>query len=223
MNSASSLARHYVQHRFTALFGVLLLAIAGHGLVGLVVPVANPLDWLLGIGLVAVVFSARRGRLRWLLGGLAVVCVAARLAQGLLDHPAPLLVGQSMLALACVLATGAAIHRAFAPGTVDAERICAALDAYLLMGIAFGVGYWLMETALPGSFSSVSGEAFTPPRAIYFSFVTQATLGFGDIVPLRDHSQGVVVAQGVGGQVYLAVLIARLVSLYSVEELEEKP
>ena len=35
-------------------------------------PIANPLDWLLGIGLVAVVFSARRGRLRWLLGGLTV-------------------------------------------------------------------------------------------------------------------------------------------------------
>jgi hypothetical protein len=60
-------------------------------------------------------------------------------------------------------------------------------------------------------------EALTAPRAIYFSFVTQATLGYGDIVPVGDHAQGVVVAQGMGGQMYLAVLIARLVSLYAAQ------
>lgn len=218
MSSARSLARYYVQHRFAILFVVLLIAIAGHGLVGLVVPVANPLDWLLGIGLVAIVFSVRRAGLRWLLAGLSVVGVALRLTQGLLEHSAPPLLSQSLVAVVCVVAAGVAAHRAFASGTVDAERICAALDAYLLTGIAFGTGYWLMETALPGSFSSPSTEAFTPARAIYFSFVTQATLGFGDMVPIRAHSEGVVVAQGVGGQMYLAVLVARLVSLYSSKE-----
>ena len=218
MRSARWLAGHYVQHRFTVLFAVLLLAIAGHGFVGNVLPVANPLEWLLGISLVAVVFSARRGRLRWLLGGLTVGCVVARLAQGLLDHPAPLLVGPSLVAVVCGAAAGVAVHRAFASGPVDAERICAALDAYLLVGIAFGAGYWLMETALPGSFSSGSAEPFSPPRAIYFSFVTQATVGFGDTVPMAEHAQGVVIAQGVGGQMYLAVLVARLVSLYSARE-----
>jgi hypothetical protein len=218
MRSARSLARHYVQHRFTVLFAVLLLAIGGHGLVGNVLPVDNPLEWLLGISLVAVVFSARRGRLRWLLGGLIVGCVVARLTQGLLDHPAPLFVTTSLLAVACGVAAGVAIRRAFASGPVDAERICAALDAYLLVGIVFGAGYWMMETALPGSFSSVSAQAFTPQRAIYFSFVTQATLGFGDTVPMGEHAQGVVIVQGVGGQMYLAVLVARLVSLYSAKE-----
>ena len=218
MGFARSLAHRYVQHRFTVLFAVLLLAIAGHGLVGFFLPIANPLDWLLGIGLVAVVFSVQPGRLRWILGGLVLGCVAVRLTQGLLDHPGPPVVSQSLLALACLLAAGVAVRRAFAPGRVDAERICAALDAYLLVGIAFGVGYWLLETSLPGSFSSVAEGSLTPPRAIYFSFVTQATLGFGDIAPIGEHAQGVVVAQGIGGQMYLAVLVARLVSLYSAQE-----
>jgi voltage-gated potassium channel len=218
MNSTHSLARYYVQHRFAVLFAVLLTAIAGHGFVGLVVPLANPLDWLLGISLVAVVFSARGARLRWLLAGLAVVCVAVRLTQGFLEHPAPPLVSQSLVGVLCAMAAGVATRRAFVSGAVDSERICAALAAYLLTGIAFGVGYWLMETALPGSFSSSSTEPFTPARAIYFSFVTQATLGFGDMVPIRAHSEGVVVAQGLGGQMYLAVLIARLVTLYSAGE-----
>jgi len=100
---------------------------------------------------------------------------------------------------------------------VDAEHISAALDAYLLIGIAFGLAYWMLETALPGSFSSVSMGALPPARAIYFSFVVQATLGFGDIAPIAEHAQGIVIAQAIGGQMYLVVLVARLVSLYSTE------
>jgi len=104
------------------------------------------------------------------------------------------------------------VRRALASGPVDAEHISAALDAYLLVGIAFGAGYWLLEAAVPGSFSLGAGGALTPQRAVYFSFVTQATLGYGDIVPIGEHAEGVVIVQGVGGQMYLAVLVARLVS-----------
>lgn len=218
MGSAHSLVRDYARHRFAILFAVLLLAIAGHGLVGKITRVANPLEWLLAFGLLAIVFSARVVWVRWLLAGLTVVSLAAKLTDRLVDHPAPLLLSQSLVAIACLVAAAVAIHHAFAQGRVDSERICAALDAYLLVGIAFGVGYWLIESAWPGSFSSVSTQGFTPARAIYFSFVTQATLGFGDVVPLGEHSQGVVVAQGIGGQMYLAVLIARLVSLYSADD-----
>ena len=215
MGFAGSLGRRYVQRRFTVLFAALLLTISGHALVGSLLPIANPLDWLLGLSLVAVVLSVRRGRLRWILYGVALGFFGGRLAQPMLDHPAPALVSQTLFALACLLTAGVAVRRALAAGPVDGEHIFAALDAYLLVGIAFGVGYWLLETALPGSFSSAA--ALTVPRAIYFSFVTQATLGYGDIVPIREHAQGVVVAQGVGGQMYLAVLVARLVSLYSAQ------
>ena len=217
MGFAQSLQRHYTQHRFTLLFAALLLSIAGHGLIGILLPVANPLDWLLGIILVAVVFSVRDQRLRWLLGCLAVGSVVARVIQGLLDHPAPPLVSQSLVGLVCVLAAGVAARRALASGPVDAEHICAALDVYLLAGMAFGVVYCLLEALLPGSFSYGSADSLTLPRAIYFSFVSQATLGFGDIVPLLEHSEGLVIAQGIGGQMYLAVLVARLVSLYSAQ------
>jgi hypothetical protein len=218
MGFAHSLSRRYAEHRFTVLFALLLLTIAGHGLVGRLLPVANPLDWMVAAGLIAVVFSAREGRLRWVLGGLVAVSVGARLLQTLLEHPAPALVTGSLLALTFLLATGVAVRRALAAGSVNTEHICAALDAYLLAGMAFGFGYWLMETTLPGSFSSASGVSMTPPRALYFSFVTQATVGFGDVVPISEGAQGLVVAQGIGGQMYLAVLVARLVSLYSAQE-----
>jgi voltage-gated potassium channel Kch len=50
--------------------------------------------------------------------------------------------------------------------------------------------------------------------ALYFSFVTLATLGYGDIVPRSDVARGLAILEGVGGQLFLAVMVARLVSLY---------
>jgi len=217
MGGVDSLARWYAERRFAVLFAVLLLAISGHALVGMLLPMANPLEWLLGVCLVAVVLSVRRGRLRWVLYGAAASTVGARLVQPMLDHPAPAFVGQSVFALACLLVAGVALRRALTTGPVDGEHIYAALDAYLLVGISFGVVYWLLETALPGSFATGPAGALTPQRAIYFSFVTQATLGYGDIAPLGEQVQGLAVAQGVGGQMYLVVLVARLVSLYSAQ------
>jgi hypothetical protein len=218
MGFARSVVHHYAEHRFTVLFALLLVSIAGHGFAGALLPIANPLDWMLGITLVSVVFSARPGLPRWLLGAFATASVVGRLTQGLVEHPAPLVVTQIVVATTCLLAAGVAGRRALGAGRVNVEHICAALDVYLLAGVMFGVGYWMMETVLPGSISAALGGPLTPTRAIYFSFVVQATLGFGDIVPLAEHAQGVVIVQGVGGQMYLAVLVARLVSLYSAED-----
>jgi hypothetical protein len=75
-----------------------------------------------------------------------------------------------------------------------------------------------MERAWPGSLA-VAGAAvvpgrFSPSSAIYFSFVTQATLGYGDVVPASEVARGLAIIQAVAGQLYLAVMVARLVSLY---------
>ena len=55
---------------------------------------------------------------------------------------------------------------------------------------------------------------FSRMSALYFSFVTLATLGYGDIVPRTDVARGLAIVEGVGGQLFLAVMVARLVSLY---------
>jgi voltage-gated potassium channel Kch len=66
---------------------------------------------------------------------------------------------------------------------------------------------------IPGIFTSPT--RFSQASAIYFSFVTLATLGYGDITPRGDIARGIAIIEGVGGQLFLAVLVARLVSLYS--------
>jgi voltage-gated potassium channel Kch len=82
----------------------------------------------------------------------------------------------------------------------------------LLAGIFFGVFYWVLEQIAPGTFAA-TGD-FSRMSAIYFSFVTLATLGYGDIVPRTEAARGLAIFEGVGGQLFLAVMVARLVSLY---------
>src|SRR5215813_11347576 len=92
---------------------------------------------------------------------------------------------------------------------VDAEHLFAALSSYLLAGIYFGLLYWALEQLRPGTF--VAATAFSKTGGIYFSFVTLATLGYGDIVPKTDVARGLAILEAVGGQLYIAVTIARLV------------
>jgi hypothetical protein len=114
-----------------------------------------------------------------------------------------------------VLATAVAVRHAFGRGVVDRERILAALDAYLLVGFLFGVAYLLVDRLWPASFGGAAAGPLDLPHAMYFSFVTIATLGYGDVVPASPPAWGLAIVEGVSGQMYLAVLVARLVSLYS--------
>jgi hypothetical protein len=53
------------------------------------------------------------------------------------------------------------------------------------------------------------------PSAIYFSFVTLATLGYGDVLPRSETARGIAIVEAIAGQLFLAVMIARLVSIYA--------
>jgi voltage-gated potassium channel Kch len=118
-----------------------------------------------------------------------------------------------------MFAAAAALRFAMRATSVDAEHLYAALSAYLLAGIFFGNFYWVLEQIGPGTFAA-AGD-FSRMSAIYFSFVTLATLGYGDIVPRTDVARGLAIVEGVGGQLFLAVMVARLVSLYARAEREE--
>ena len=77
--------------------------------------------------------------------------------------------------------------------------------------------YWVLEQIWPGSLVWAGGntqEGFPVAAAIYFSFVTLATLGYGDVVPHGEVARGLAIIEAIAGQLYLAVMVARLVSLY---------
>jgi hypothetical protein len=78
------------------------------------------------------------------------------------------------------------------------------------------LSYWVLEQVVPGTFPG--SVEFTRSSAQYFSFVTLATLGYGDIAPAGEIGRGLAVIEGVGGQLFLAVMVARLVSVYAARK-----
>jgi voltage-gated potassium channel Kch len=119
------------------------------------------------------------------------------------------------LVAAAVLAGIAAMREALRSGTVGAERLYAAACVYLLAGLAFAMAYRVLALFDPGSVVVVTApeQPIDFATAIYFSFVTLATLGYGDVVPVSPVARSLAIVESVGAQLFVAILIARLVGL----------
>ncbi|MEV2277282.1 ion channel [Nocardiopsis sp. NPDC049922] len=96
------------------------------------------------------------------------------------------------------------------------DVIVAAISVYLLIGGVFAAWFSAVEILLPGSFvdSAYPGEAMTWQRFVYFSYVTLATLGYGDIVAVEPWMRSMAAFEAVIGTLFLATVIARLVGVY---------
>jgi hypothetical protein len=106
-------------------------------------------------------------------------------------------------------------------GQISADKICGAICVYLLIGFAWAFGYGIIELINPGSFSGLAeidtdNHVGRIMQLRYFSFATLTTLGFGDILPRSPSARTLATLEAVTGQIYLAVLIARLVGLHIV-------
>ena len=102
---------------------------------------------------------------------------------------------------------------------VTADTMYGTVCVYLLVGMTFGSLYDLIETLQPGSFQvNVDTGGLVEIRwrtAIYFSFMTLTTIGFGDISPVTAQAQSLVAIEGIIGVLYVAVLVARIVGIYA--------
>ena len=105
-----------------------------------------------------------------------------------------------------------------AKGAVTADKIYGALCVYLLIGLTWGFMFLTLEGFQPGSFqfgqARSSGIEKDPATLVYFSFVTLSTVGYGDITPLSPPARSFAFMEAIIGQIYLAVLVARLVGLH---------
>ena len=168
---------------------------------------------LVNLAVAAVGYDRSRGRRRLL---MVVTLTAILRILGRWLHVEAAATAASLMSVAlAVFAAIAALRFALRGRTVDAERLSAALSAYLLAGHCFGIAYYQVEQFRPGSFaiggSTTQIGQLDLQTAIYFSFVTLATLGYGDISPLRPTARGMAISEAILGQLYLAVLVARLV------------
>jgi hypothetical protein len=97
---------------------------------------------------------------------------------------------------------------------VSTDTICGALAAYLLIGIAWSFAYALVDQLIPGSISGLRSEGLGRyDEYLAYSFVTLTTLGYGNVVPANAQAETLAYFEAIVGQVYLTVLVARLVAL----------
>jgi len=210
------LHRWLVHRRYAILLASLLLVVVGYPFFS-EMPVGPGLlraFWLVLV--VAGVFSVGRsaGRLRAALV-LGVLALVPRLLEPVVAARWPWAT-EGLGALLLGFVTWVVLRDVLSHQRVTSETLNGALCVYLLAGLIFSQVYTVLEATDPGSFrlpESAAHGAGLQEALTYFSMVTQTTLGYGDVVPASPAARSLAVGQAVFGQLYLAVLIARLVAL----------
>ena len=199
----------------------------------------------------AAILAARRsGRHLALALGLGLSAIAARLAAIFATTPprfVSLLLAAVTLAFFFWVLVVLTID-VFASGTVSRDRICGAICVYLIIGITWSILFSFLELAQPGSFvisgvkqpeiqagldaSRADEEGFGAigpyhlhtmegSYLTYLSFVTLTSVGYGDVVPVSHAARTFAWLEAVVGQLYLAILVARLVGMHIVKHSQE--
>lgn len=227
MREIRSLFRAPLEYRYGTLFMSLLLLLA----IRAVLP--ERLE-LLGMSIVfTLVVSAGVGALAQTRRGFRVALLIA-VPTLLLMWAGPRLGARVTVVLADILlaaflayAAAAILNRVIRTDQVDAETIYGAVCVYFLLAAFWGMLYALAEIVAPGSFnlpdhlSLTDGGRLEAGPMMYYSFVTITTLGYGDITPVSELARLLAVLEATLGQLFLVILVARIVGLYTARELTE--
>ena len=144
---------------------------------------------LLTLVLISAVLAIARGRRTVIIATLlAVPTLAARW----INHYRPDLVSAEIFLIGGILFVVFVIANLLrfvlkAP-SVNTEVLCASISAYLLLGLLWTFGYWLVAEIIPDAFAFNSSTAVDSSmkgfNGLYFSFITLSTVGYGDITPV---------------------------------------
>ncbi len=165
-------------------------------------------------------------RIGWLLWG---VSTAALLIDELGVDQAGVatwrLVGLSAYTVLIAICAAGILTVLFRAGRVTLDGIFASIVAYELIGLFFAQIYTMLMIANPATLRLPDGMAASGATVqlemIYFSFVTLATLGYGDIVPAGSLPRALTIIEAVSGQFYVAVVVAVLVSAFVAQRLAD--
>ena len=230
--------RRFMPHRHSALLGAIVAAFAARPLIGnnkatlIVFSLLIVVLLILGLYIIQVdeligeerklrAERKRRQIIGWI---LASVAAAERLAMFFSANREIGIVGSISWLLFFAFMTWHELRAVLRQREVTSETICMSISVYLLMGLTWGLLYSLIYQLQPHAFSFPSSDVLTtglptekrePVFMVltYFSLVTLTTIGYGDISPLTMKARYAAVAEGVTGQFYLAILVARLVGM----------
>lgn len=193
-----------------ALLGVLLIALYNINV-----------DELIGEREVLLAQRRRRRMIGWT---LVATGFAERVAFILVRNHRVELAGSIGWFLLLVFVTWSTLRGVLRQKAVTSETISMSISVYLLLGFTWGLMYQVIYLLQPGAFS-IAGLGGAPisghpadlepvfPILGYFSLITLSTVGYGDITPLTLQARFAAAAEGIAGQFYLAILVARLVGM----------
>jgi hypothetical protein len=217
------LARHNWPGRFTVLLMAIMFLLvaqpifAGHAFVQTIV------TFSIALVLLSALYALRSVRILFVIALILIVpSIGSRLALLFTTNPTLELVGAIFSCMFLAVTIFALVSRLFSVRSVTLDTISAAICAYLLMGVAWAYAFAVEAMRHPDAFSAAllqrNPGSMAPLLAslhtfIYYSFVCLTTTGFGDISPISNGARVLSVTEAVFGQLYMAILIARLVSL----------
>ncbi|MBF5058683.1 ion channel [Candidatus Neptunochlamydia vexilliferae] len=120
--------------------------------------------------------------------------------------------------------TGSIIKRVVLNARVKMETLIGVVCAYFMVAFGFSFAYFFVDLITPGSFyfANIDPTLITHSHYLsemmYFSFVTLLCIGYGDILAIKDVAQTCAILEGIIGQFYIAILVSRLVAVYSFFE-----
>ena len=210
--------RHVAWLRTSGMSGLLLVLVGGV----FVLPgiVSYGAAWRLGsdvlvtlILISGVAAVAEHRKVAVLLVVLSVVTIVARWSEWVLPFAALPVFRDAATLMALLTLAGAVGINVFASGRALGDRIFGAIVLYLLLGVMCAAAYAMVDSLVPQAFAGQLDPKTGIADWIYFSFVTLTTVGYGDITPVARIARSIAMLEALTGQLYPAIIIARLVSL----------
>lgn len=162
-------------------------------------------------------------RLFRVLGALLLPLIIGNWAFDPADHSLWAQLTSSMIMLFLLTTTISILASIIAAKRVTTDIIFGAVAVYMLVGVIVAVLFQLLHDIGAGGvithIDKVGQDAFA--EYVYFSFITLTSVGYGDFAPLTPAARTLALATGIFGQLYLAILIAKLVGIYTAQELRD--
>jgi hypothetical protein len=151
----------------------------------------------------------------WINIAFVLVVLLLVVAGMLLDHAGFSYAHLFMLLCFFTWVTWLVARQVLFTGSIDTNKIVGAICIYMLLGLIWAMLYLFIAAVVPGSFNGVSHAPWLDnfATAVYFSFVTITTLGYGDISPVTPLARFLVFMEAIVGVFYMAILVASLIGV----------